>query len=154
MFQMLDTLPDIPLFQNLEPHQIAVLKPLFEKYTCKPNTTIFEQGEIASYLYYLIKGKVAIQYKPYDGPMITLTSLSNNSVFGWSAVIGKTHYTSSIVSETSVEAIRMKQDHLLALIRQHPETGKIIVDRLANIASSRLNDARAQVQSLLSSDQK
>jgi CRP-like cAMP-binding protein len=149
---MLKSLPNIPLFQNLEPAQIALLKPLFELFICPPDTTIFEQGEPANYLYYLIKGDVAIRYKPYDSPLITLTRLHGGDVFGWSAVIGSTYYTSSIISESQIEALRIRGIYLLTLVREHPETGKIIMDYLANVVSSRWKNARAQVQSLLNSD--
>ena len=148
---MLDILPNIPLFENLDPAQIALLKPLFEQFIRPANTTIFEQGETASYLYLLIKGEVIIRFKPYDTPPITLTRLRAGDVFGWSAVLGSTHYTSSLVSETEIETIRIRGSHLLALVRDHPETGKIIMDRLANVVSSRWKNARTQVQALLNS---
>ena len=148
---MLDILPNIPLFENLDPAQITLLKPLFEQFIRPANTTIFEQGEPASYLYLLIKGEVIIRFKPYDTPPITLTRLRAGDVFGWSAVLGSTHYTSSLVSETEIETIRIRGSHLLALVRDHPETGKIIMDRLASVVSSRWKNARTQVQALLNS---
>jgi len=149
--QMRESLSNTPLFQNLEPAQITLLMPLFEKYTCPPDTTIFEQGDPASYLYYLLIGNVAIQYKPYDSSLITLTRLHSGDVFGWSAVIGSSHYTSSIISETQIEALRIKSTDLLNLISEHPETGKIIIDRIASVVSSRWKNAHAQVQALLNS---
>jgi CRP/FNR family cyclic AMP-dependent transcriptional regulator len=151
---MIESLPYIPLFQGLDPAQIALLKPLFEQYTCPANTVVFEQDAPATYLYLLIKGEVAIRYKPYDGPTITLTHLRVGDVFGWSAVVGSPHYTSSIISETEVEAIRIRGDHLLKLSSDAPETGKVVMDRLARVVSPRWGNAQAQVQSLLNSDQK
>ena len=150
---MLDTLPSIPLFLDLEPAQIELLKTLFEQYACPPEKMIFKQGDPASFLYILIKGEVAIHYKPYDGPPITLTRLRSGDVFGWSAVLGNPHYTSSIVSESNIEAVRIKGNDLRKLIQDHSETGKIIIDRLATIVSSRWKNAHAQVQSILNSDQ-
>lgn len=149
---MLDSLPSIPLFLNLEPAQINLLKALFEEYTCTSETVIFKQGDPASYLYILLKGEVTIHYKPYDGPPITLTRLHSGDVFGWSAVLGNPYYTSNIESTSSIEALRIKGSDLRKLIQVHTETGKIIVDRLANIVSSRLKNARVQVQSILNSD--
>ena len=106
------------------------------------------------YLYLLTKGEVAIRYKPYDGPTIILTRLHIGDVFGWSAVVGSPHYTSSIISESEVEAIRIRGSHLLKLFSDAPETGKIVMDRLARVVSPRWENAHAQVQSLLNSDQK
>jgi CRP-like cAMP-binding protein len=151
---MIESLPYIPLLQDLDPAQIDLLKPLFEQYSCPANTVVFEQDTPAVYLYLLIKGEVAIHYKPYDGPPITLTHLREGDVFGWSAVVGSPHYTSSIISESEVEAIRIRGNRLLKLFSDAPETGKVVMDRLARVVSPRWGNAHAQVQSLLNSDQK
>jgi CRP/FNR family cyclic AMP-dependent transcriptional regulator len=151
---MIESLPFIPLFQDLDPAQIALLKPLLEQFTCPTDTVIFEQDAPAIYLYLLVKGEVVIRYKPYDGPAITLTRLRDGDVFGWSAVVGSPHYTSSIISESKIEAIRIQGSHLLKLFSDAPETGKVVMDRLARMVSPRWGNAQAQVQSLLNSDQK
>jgi CRP-like cAMP-binding protein len=150
---MLEYFPNIPPFQDLESAQIDLLKPLFEEFTCPANRTVFEQGEPANFLYFLIKGKVAIRFKPYDSPSIILTHLQSGDVFGWSAVIGSATYTSSIISESSLETLRIRGSILLKLVREHPDTGKIIMDYLANVVSSRWKNAHAQVQTLLNSNQ-
>lgn len=149
---MLDTLPYIPLFEGFDTFQISILKPLFEDFICAAGTTIFEQGDQAKYLYLLIKGDIAIRYKPYDGPPLTLTRLHAGEVFGWSAVIGSSKYTSSIVSETEVEAIRIKGSHLWALAGEHPDIGKTVINRFAQIVSPRWENAHLQIQSLLISN--
>jgi CRP/FNR family cyclic AMP-dependent transcriptional regulator len=151
---MIESLLYIPLFQDLDPTQTALLRPLFEQFTCPADTVIFEQDTPATYLYLLITGEVAIRYKPYDGPPITLTRLREGDVFGWSAVVGSPHYTSSIISESEVEAIRIRGNHLLKIFSDAPETGKVVMDRLARAVSPRWGNAHAQVQSLLNSDQK
>lgn len=149
---MLDTLPYIPLFQGFDSLQINLLKPLFEEYTCAAGTVVFEQGDLAKYIYLLIRGDVAIHFKPYDGPPLTLTRLHSGDVFGWSAVIGSPKYTSSIISETKIEAIRIQGSHLWALAGEHPETGITIINRLALIVSPRWENAHTQIQSLLNSN--
>ncbi len=149
---MLDTLPYIPLFQGFDALQISILKPLFEEFICAAGTVIFEQGDSAKYLYLLKNGDVAIRYKPYDGPPLTLTRLHAGDVFGWSAVVGSPKYTSSIVSETAIEAIRIQGKHLWTLVDEHPETGTAIINRLARIVSPRWEHAHEQIQSLLNSN--
>jgi CRP-like cAMP-binding protein len=151
---MIETLPNILLFEGLDPAQVAMLKSLFEPFNCLGDAVILEQGTPAVYLYLLIKGEVVIRYKPYDGPVITLTHLRDGDVFGWSAVVGSLYYTSSIISETEIEAIRIRGSHLLKLFNDAPETGKVVMDRLARVVSPRWGNAHAQVQSLLNSDQK
>ena len=147
--QMLETLPSIPLFQDLEPEQLALLKPLFEYHTCPADTVVFEQGDPAAYLYLILRGTVAIHYKPYDGQAITLTHLHAGDVFGWSAVVGSPAYTSTLFCKAGLEAIRINGADLRKLCLRHPETGKIVLDRLARLVSKRWKDARKQVKSML-----
>lgn len=151
MLSMLNTLPRIPLFEGLEVDQVLTLKSLFEQETYASNTTIITQGEVARYLYLLIEGDAAIHYKPYDGPSLILTRLHAGDVFGWSAMMGSHFYTSSIISETDVTTIRMKGSHLLTLVRDNPEVGKIVLDRLARAVSPRWKNAHQQVELLLNS---
>ncbi|NTW08958.1 MAG: cyclic nucleotide-binding domain-containing protein [Anaerolineaceae bacterium] len=145
---MLETLNGITLFHDLSSAQLDFLDPLFEHISYPAETQIFEQGEKTNYLYVLLKGTILIKYKPYDGPEINVTRLRRGDVFGWSAVIGSKYYTSSTLSASSVELIRIASRDLWKLIRQHPETGKIFLDRLANVVSSRWKNAHAQVQAL------
>jgi CRP-like cAMP-binding protein len=146
---MFDMLTDISLFRDLTPEQQKLIEPLFEVYTCPADTVIFEQGDEVMHLYLILRGKVAIQYKPYDGPTITLTQLSEGDVFGWSVVTGSKHYTSGIVAKEYVEAIRVRGTALRQFCVTHPETGTILLDKLAQMVSPRWKNAHVEVKSIL-----
>lgn len=146
---MLDSLPIIPLFENLSAEQSSMLMAAFEAFTCQPGTVIFEQGEPAEYLYLILKGRAIISYKPYDGPRIVVTRLKEGDVFGWSAVVGGHKYSSSVASETTLETIRIRRDYLQNLLARHPDTGKIIIDRLALNVSPRWQNAHEQIKPLI-----
>ncbi|MCZ2127387.1 MAG: cyclic nucleotide-binding domain-containing protein [Anaerolineales bacterium] len=145
---MLEKLPPIPLFANLNERQRAALKSAFESYFCVEDEIIFEQGEKAEYLYLILRGKALLSYKPYDGQRITLSRLKDGDVFGWSAAVGGTKYTSSVVSATKLEAVRIHRQALLDLLAQDLETGKLVVDRLALSVSPRWHNAYEQIQHL------
>jgi CRP-like cAMP-binding protein len=146
---MLDTMTDIPLFRDLKPEQQKLIEPLFEAYACPPETVIFEQGDDATHLYLILRGKVAIQYKPYDGSPIIITHLSEGDGFGWSAVIGSKCYTSGIVAKEYVDAIRIRGRDLRQFCIVHPETGMILLDKFAQVVSPRWKNAHIQVKAIL-----
>ncbi len=145
---MLENLPLIPLFENLNERQRATLKFALEPFICSADEIIFEQGEKAEYLYLILSGKAAISYKPYDGQRITLSHLKEGDVFGWSAVVGGTKYTSSVVSISALEAIRIHRKALRQLLTRDPETGKLIIDRLALNVSPHWHNAHEQIKPL------
>ena len=142
-------MPVIPLFEDLSPDQTSKVMEAFETYTCPPDTLIIGQREPALFLYLIIKGRAVITYKPYDGPSITITRLQDGDVFGWSAVVGGRKYSSTVTSESALEAIRIRRETLLDLIAQQPDTGKIIIDRLALNVSPRWKNAHEQIKQLI-----
>jgi len=149
---MLNMLPTLPLFQGLTAKQTTMLMTVFEKYICPANTIILEQGRSAHYLYLILKGNASIVYKPYDGPQIVLTRLKDGDVFGWSAVVGTNKYTSSVVSTSELDALRVHNKHLQKLKKTDPETSKIIIDRLALNVSPRWKDAHKQIVPMITSE--
>jgi CRP-like cAMP-binding protein len=148
---MLDSLPHAPLFQDITPMETDLLKAYFEPYSCPAGTVIFGQGDPATHLYLITSGKVAIQYKPYDGIPMVLTRLRAGDVFGWSAVIRRAKYTSSVISETNLESLRIHGDQLWDLVDEEPEMGIKTIDRLARMVSPRWENAHTQIKLLLES---
>ncbi len=149
MKAMLDEMKRAPFLQNLDPQQLELIDPLMQLVSFPAGKVVFEQGSAAAYLYIIQRGTAAIHYKPYDGPTITLTHLREGDVCGWSAVIGNRAYASTLVSESGLETLRILGTSLRQLCLDHPETGRIILDRLALAVSSRWKDARSQVREML-----
>jgi CRP-like cAMP-binding protein len=148
---MLKQLESVPLFKDVDDYILHLLEPLFEPYSCPAGAVIFEQGEPAHYLYLILAGSVEMLYKPYDGPQLTLTNLAEGGIIGWSAVVGNVAYTSRAVCKQDCTAIRMTSRDLHKLCLSEPEAGRIILDLLAESVSSRWQDAREQIQTLLNS---
>ena len=146
MFRELDS---VPLFQGVENRILELLEPLFEPYSCPAETIIFEQGEPAHYLYLVLEGAVEVRYKPYDGPPLTVTNLTQGGIIGWSAVIGNSTYTSGAICREDCHAIRMTSRDLHKLCAKEPEAGRIILNLLAESVSPRWHDAQSQIQVLL-----
>jgi CRP-like cAMP-binding protein len=138
----------IPLFNQLSPDVLELVEPLFEACTCHAGT-IFEQGDPAVYLYLVLSGSVDILYKPYDGPIITITNIKPGGIFGWSAIAGNSTYTSGAACHEKCSALRIQGSTLRTLCLDHPVAGEELLDRLADSVSTRWHDARQQVRDIL-----
>ena len=139
----------VALLKELDEEQRELLRTLFEEVSFQNGTVIFQQGKSAEYLYLVINGMVDMSFKPYDGIPLTVSHVGKGGLFGWSAVVGSEKYTSSAIAIEDVMAFRMKGNELRKLCVEHPEAGKVILERLADGASSRWKDAHKQVQSML-----
>jgi CRP-like cAMP-binding protein len=70
-------------------------------------------------------------------------------MIGWSAVIGRRSYTSAAICNEYTKLLRVRGADLQTLSKQHPETGNLFVDRLAEVVAQRLKSSHPQVQALL-----
>lgn len=144
-----DIFEDLPLFRDLAPEQIQLLRPIFIPCDCYLGTNLFEQGDPAEYLYLVAEGEVTIRYKPDDGPPIVIARIRPGGVVGWSAALGNRFYTSAAVCSDSTQLVRVRARDLRRLYELYPDTGILILDRLASVIAERLLHTHDQVMALL-----
>lgn len=144
-----DALLKLPLFKGLDPTHLAALAESAVEERFRSEQIIFEQGKRAKRLYILLDGRVAIRYKPYDGDVLNVTEVKPNGVFGWSAALGRSSYTSCAVCVEDGLAISVRGDALKSLCEAYPTTGVLILERLAEVIAERLQNTHAHVVEML-----
>jgi CRP-like cAMP-binding protein len=144
-----DIFEDLPLFRDLTPEQIQLLRPMFISYGYHSGTVLFEQGASAEHLYLVVEGEVTIRYKPEDGPPIVIARIRSGGVVGWSAALGNRFYTSAAICSEGAQLVRVRTRDLRYLCEVHPDTGILILDRLASVIAERLLHTHDQVMALL-----
>lgn len=143
-------LTQFDIFKGLKSSQIEQLKPLMNFCSFSKDMVIFEQGNKAEYIYILVKGEVAISYKPYDGQPIIVARIHPGNVFGWSSALNRDTYSSAALSVIESEAIRIHGTSLQTLCEICPNTGAIFLDRLAGVISDRIRHTHHEILALLS----
>jgi CRP-like cAMP-binding protein len=146
MYKRLDT---IPLFKGLAHEDLALLAKSLELESHPHGAIIFNQGDRSDKLYVLITGKVAIRYKPEDGEILTVTEVEEGGIFGWSSALGRSSYTSCAVCMADSQSLSIHGDDLRKLCSTHPETGVVILERLAEVIAERLTNTHAHVVEML-----
>lgn len=144
-----DELIQIPFFVGVSEDQLALLSPLFSSCEFVSGTLLFEQGDVAEYLYLVVKGEVTLRYKPEDGPEIIVSHIKTGGLVGWSAALGNRHYTLGAICGRQSQLLRVRGKDLRALCTEHPETGSILLDHLATAIAERLSSTHAEVINLL-----
>jgi len=139
------------LFRGLTPTQRTDLAPWFSPITFTERETIFAQGHPAEQVYVLEEGLVALQFQPEDGERLAVATLHGESVFGWSAILGRPYYTSSAISVAHSRMITIPGEKLRALIRSQPELS-IILGRMALEVADRQAGALSQVITLINEE--
>src|SRR5574338_1125831 len=137
------------IFSGLNDCQINQLLPYLQEARFPEDSQIFEQGQPAENLYILLSGEVVIRYKPYDGPPLTVARIDPGGVFGWSAALHRIFYTSGALAVQESLAYCIRGASLAVILKEYPETGEILLDRLASVIARRLRETHTQVLGIL-----
>ncbi|MFH2102853.1 MAG: Crp/Fnr family transcriptional regulator [Chloroflexota bacterium] len=145
---MVIKLAQLSFFDGMSDAQYEVLAPYFARQRYKEGTMVFEQGDFAEYLYLVVEGEVVIRFKPDDGPEMTVTRVQPGGVFGWSAAMGNSRYTSGAGCVTDCAVVRIRGKDLRELCDKHPDIGRFVLDRLGQVIAERKH-SQSQVTALL-----
>ena len=140
----------LSIFKGMNDTQYKQVRALMENKIFSAGETIFTQNSEAVNLYILIKGKVAIIYKPYDGPPLNITSILPGQVFGWSAVLGRKNYTSGTLALEESVALCISRSNLRKICKLFDDTGIIFLEEITANVAERLNQTNDNFVSVLS----
>lgn len=139
----------LELFKGLTEKQLCQISPIVELRYLKKQQIIFNQGEIADYFYILINGKVAIRYKPSDGPSFTVIEILPGGVFGWSAILGISSYTCTAFSLLDGTSYRIADSSLRTICDLPDNTGMIFLMRLTSLIAQRVDKTHTEIMNIL-----
>jgi CRP-like cAMP-binding protein len=144
-----DDLAALPLFADLSAYQLGAVAPLFHAVRLPVEATIFRQNDPARAVYLLLEGEVAIRFEPPDGGCFEIATIRPGGVFGWSAMLERSHYTSAAVTRTPIYALQAGGESLRRVMRADPGMGILLLERMTQVIASRLESFRAQLATLL-----
>lgn len=136
-------LAEQPLFRNFTPPALRTLAGLFGLARFGAGEQLFAQGAPADKVYVLHTGEVDLRLYPEDGGTLTIAHLEPGGVFGWSAALGRTRYTSAAVSVLAGEALVIRGSDLRALVKTDETTGYLVLGRMALTVAGRPLPAEA-----------
>ncbi len=128
------------LFAGLAPEQLARLAPLCRPVRFAAGEKIFAQGDLAQRVFILERGEVALQLYPEDGGCLTIAVIHPEGIFGWSAALGRSRYTSAAVCVVDATALMMRGNELRAVVQAEPQLGRLLLGRMALAVAGRTGD--------------
>jgi len=143
------SLEDIAFFQGLSSADRKRILANFRAEDHRAGEVFFQQYQPADRLYLLVSGRVEIRFKPYDGEALTVSIIEAGGVFGWSAALGRSSYTSGAVCTADGRCLSIRGRDLRRICEDHPATGVILLERLAEVIALRLTSTHDHVMELL-----
>jgi CRP/FNR family cyclic AMP-dependent transcriptional regulator len=139
-----------PFFANLTEEELKSIAMISEEKSYEANTFIFRERGKAEKLFVLVKGSVDIMVDTDEEGLQheTVSTLSHGDAFCWSAVVEPYTLTASAFAATPVTMIAIDGAGLRAMFELDCHLGYRILQKAAQVISSRLKDTRIQMLSL------
>ncbi len=142
--KMLQALSKIKLLQVLPPEEVVQLIPHLKTARFSAGETIFKQGDIASELYFIVKGSVqVIRGSETDTKLIA--ELGEGDTFGEIALISDQPRTGTVRAITDIEVCSIHKIEFEQLIKQSPA----IRDASSRMVKERLYDIQVKDSTLV-----
>jgi len=136
---------NIPVFQDLNHHDLRTIKRILHQREYRTNEVIFSQGDVGLGMYIIVRGAVEIVCNP--GRHI-LAKLHDGDFFGELALLDESPRSATAVSKTPSTLLSFFKPELLDLINRNPKLGGKILFRLAWTIGERLKSTNEQVREL------
>jgi CRP-like cAMP-binding protein len=130
------------LFAGLPEAHLAEIAGLTHEVTYGKGAILFQEGDRADSLFLLVEGRVDIQAQLGPGPNRITTTILNQpgKPVGWSGLFPPHSYTAAAVCQEESRLLVVHGADLAAYLAQHPETGYVVMQRIAVVISERLRN--------------
>jgi CRP/FNR family cyclic AMP-dependent transcriptional regulator len=136
---------NIPIFQDLNHHDLRIIKRILHQREYRTNEEIFNQGDVGLGMYIILRGAVEIIYNP--GRHV-LAELQDGDFFGELALLDEAPRSARAVAKKPCTLLCFFKPELLDIINRNPKLGGKILFRLAWTIGERLKSTNEQVREL------
>ncbi|MEE8353180.1 MAG: cyclic nucleotide-binding domain-containing protein [Dehalococcoidales bacterium] len=140
-----EVLQECRLFGTLSDADLGRVAEMTSERDHEAGATIFQEGAAANELYLLQEGKVALQMTLPAGEAIkrvTIDIVTENQVFGWSAVVSPNVYTLTAVCLQRSRLLVIDGRRLSKLMEEDTSLGYQVMQGFIKVVASRLDDTR------------
>jgi CRP-like cAMP-binding protein len=138
------TLSALELFEGLPEEDLKKIAALSHEISFPAQTSIFSPEKNAEHILLVLKGTVGltVHASPLAEPVTISVLNTPGQVFGFASVLGQPHHNSSALAMTEVKALAIDGDRLMDFLAAKPETGFLVMRRIAAVISRRLGTMR------------
>ena len=134
-----------PFLKGLEPEHLKILVGCASNVRFNAGQFLFHEGEAANEFYMIRQGKVAIQIQGAERGPITVQTIGEGEVLGWSWLIPPYYWRFDAQALELTRAIALDGKCLRTKSEEDHDLGYQLLKRFADIIVERLEAARLQL---------
>jgi len=139
----------LDVFKGLTENEVKALSDISEKVDLKAGQFVFREGEEARDLFILLAGRVSMLLEVGRGREAVVHSVDAGEAFGWSALVQPYRFTATAKALEESRVVAVDGQALKKLMDKDCYLGFVIMEKLAELISSRLRDTRLQMINLV-----
>ena len=136
----IETLKEISIFAGLAEYELEHIAKISHEEVLEEDKRIFAEGALADKLYIVVEGEVAIKITACG--IITVDTVCDGEVFGWSALTEPYSLTAAAYTTKKTRLIAIAGDVLRDLFGKNNHIGYVVIKELASVISNRLKQSR------------
>jgi CRP-like cAMP-binding protein len=137
-----------PFFEGMDKEHLAMIVECATNVRFDAGVPIFREGDDANQFYLLRQGKVAVEIYSPAKHAITIETLDEGDILGWSWIIPPYKWRFDAKAVELVRAIGLDGRCLRAKCDEHTDLGYDLLKRFSNIFNQRLQSTMLQLLDL------
>ena len=139
-----EILRNVELFEGSTDELLAKIADIAQEKTFALGEMIFQEGEKADWVYFLLDGKVRISIDLTSKPIYVTVAIIDecNWAFGWSGIVSPYRYTATATCEVETRVLAVPGIQFEEIIMNEPNCGCTVMKKLTELISSRLRNSR------------
>ncbi len=138
------TLNHVPLFSSLSEVELALLTQVRQIRNYPANATIINDGDPASALYIINKGKVKVCISNEQGREVVIAQLADGEYFGEMSLVDDKPRSATIIARTACEISLIQKIEFQRMMASNPDLSLAVMRGL----SERLRQADRKIETL------
>ena len=143
-----DVLQGLPFFAGLAPEHLRLITGCAKNVHIDAQSYIAREGDDADEFFVIRHGQVALQLFAPGRGAVTIATLGEGDVLGWSWLVPPYQWSFDAEARTLVRAIALDGECLRGKCAEDPRLGYELMRRFAVVMASRLQVARLQLMDL------
>lgn len=132
-------------FRGLEPDDLKLIAGCASNVHFKPDSYLSREGERADRFFAIRKGTIAVEINVPDRGPVTIQTMSEGDVFGWSWLFPPFQWQFDTRAQNEVSATAFDGACLRKKCDEDPRLGYDLMQRLARLVVNRLAATRLQL---------
>lgn len=140
-------LKSLGILAGLTEDQFDSLVGCTDEVKCSKGARLFQVGQAANQVYFLLEGKLSVQVQLSSRPeTVSLVVLAQSGqLVGWSGMFEGAHYTATAVCVENSTLLAIDGKQFTAVIEQNPSTGFDVMRRISFVISERIRNLQSVV---------